>query len=124
MVSKENYEIWMMDYLDGTLSDTDEATLLQFLEENPQLKEELNGLDNTILKPTETSFNLKSNLLKTPAQEYEMDYPEYVAVKELEEELSADEQAWKSSYLKKNKKHSRLFALYSKTILKADYNIN
>ena len=123
MISKDNYEIWMMDYLDGNLSDSDQELLLQFLEENPHLKEELNGLDNTILSPINETFNDKTGLLKSQADEYQIEYSEYIAIKEVEEGLDKDELKWKKDYLNENSEHSKLFLLYTKTLLKADQTI-
>jgi len=60
MISTENYEIWMIDYLDGNLSEEDQVRLFQFLAENPHLNEELKGLDNLVLNPVDevTSPNI------------------------------------------------------------------
>ena len=123
MVSKENYEIWMMDYLDGNLSEPDQKLLLQFLDENPHLKEELEGLDNVVLSPEDASFMDKDALLKTHADKLDLSYPDYVAIKEVEEGLNEEEAVWKSSYLKEDESRSKLFVLYTKTILKADHAI-
>lgn len=123
MITKENYEIWMMDYLDGNLSDSDQTMLLQFLEDNPTLKEELNGLDNMVLNPTEDTFTIKDQLLKTQADEIGLGYPDYIAIKEVEEGLSEEENLWKASYLKEDKQHSNLFTSYTQTLLKANKNI-
>ncbi len=123
MVSKENYEIWMMDYLDGNLSGTDRALLFQFLERNPHLKEELKGLENVVVNPQEEVFTSKHTLLKGSNELSDMPYPEYVAIKEVEDALDADELQWKSSYLKQDKTNTTLFGLYSKVTLSADQSI-
>ncbi|WP_430935510.1 hypothetical protein [Saccharicrinis sp. 156] len=121
MITKENYEIWMMDYLDGNLSDSHKALLLQFLEKNPQIKEELQGLDKIILSPDEEVHAPKANLLKAPEAYADMAYPDYIGAKEIEVGLDEDEKTWKASYLQEY--DNRLFLLYPKTILKADQTI-
>lgn len=123
MVSNENYEIWMMDYLDGNLSDADRALLFHFLEQNPHLKEELEGLDKAVVSPQEEVFVSKHMLLKASVELADIPYPEYVAIKEVESGLENDELHWKASYLKQDKTRSTLFALYSKVILKADLSL-
>ena len=123
MVSKENYEIWMMDYLDGNLSDTDRMLLFHFLEQNPHLKDEMNGLENLVVNPQEEVFASKHTLLKGSAELSDMPYAEYLAIKEVESGLDADEQQWKSSYLKKDKTRAILFAQYSKVTLKANQSL-
>ncbi len=123
MISKENYEIWMMDYLDGNLSDTDRALLFHFLEQNPHLKEELKDLEKTVISPQEEVFAPKYILLKGSTELSDFPYPEYVAIKEVESGLDSDELHWKASYLKQDKTRSTLFSLYSKVILKADLRL-
>ncbi|GAF04690.1 hypothetical protein [Saccharicrinis fermentans] len=123
MITSANYEIWMIDYLDGNLSDSDQVLLFQFLENNPHLKEELVGIDKMVLKADEVTFDGASDLLKAPEAYQEMTYPDYIATKELESELSNDEKEWKTTFLQKDKNHAKLFSLYGKTILKPDHSI-
>ncbi len=40
-INLSNYEAYMLDYLEGTISAEEEKLLLEFLEEHPQLKAEL-----------------------------------------------------------------------------------
>lgn len=123
MVSKENYEIWMLDYLDGILSDTDKVLLFQFLERNPHLKEELKNIENVVVNPQDEVFASKHALLKGSSELADMSYPDYVAIKEVESSLDSDELQWKSSYLKQDKSRTTLFELYSKVTLRADKSI-
>ena len=39
-IDRSNYEIWLIDWLDGNLSDLQAEKLLLFLDENPDLKED------------------------------------------------------------------------------------
>ncbi len=124
MISKENYEIWMIDYLDGNLSEENQALFLHFLEEHQELKSELEGLDNTILCPDNTiSFN-KVDLLKTEADEMELPYAEYIAIKEVEEGLDEEELLWKNIYIRENINNNKLFEDYKNTILKIIQSIS
>lgn len=123
MISRENYEIWMIDYLDGILSDADQALLFRFLDENPELKVELDGLDKTILHASDSHFADKCELLKTEADVFEMDYPDYIAIKEQEEGLEQEEEEWKCEYLKQSASNNLLFKTYAKIKLKADATI-
>ncbi|TLX76995.1 hypothetical protein E9993_04735 [Labilibacter sediminis] len=123
MVSRENYEIWMIDYLDGNLSEADQDLLFRFLDENPELKSELEGLDNTILKAPESHFEEKPNLLKTEADALGVSYAEYIAIKAHEEGLSQEETDWRDNYLQNNKKSAAWFNAYLRLKLKADLTI-
>ena len=44
-INRNNYEMYFIDYLDGVLSPDLVSELLLFLDENPDLKEELSDLD-------------------------------------------------------------------------------
>lgn len=63
MITRENYEIWMLDYVEGKLNSAQRSLFLEFLAKNPDLKKQLDAFDNNPLeKPFETgnsSFNLK-----------------------------------------------------------------
>jgi hypothetical protein len=64
-ISGKNFEIWFVDYLDGRLDDRRLSQLMDFLEENPHLKEELEGIAGfSLVNPTEV-FPCKDSLLKT-----------------------------------------------------------
>ena len=64
-ISKSNYEEFMIDYLDGTLSEEREAELLLFLDENPDLKDELEGLDEMFLDADAPVFEFPDGLKKS-----------------------------------------------------------
>ncbi len=64
-ISKSNYEEFMIDYLDGTLSAEREAELLLFLDENPELKDELEGLDEMVLDADAPVFEFPNCLKKS-----------------------------------------------------------
>jgi len=109
MITKENYEIWMIDHMDGNLSQADEQALLQFLEEHPELNEDCSDFDSYTLKPEELSFGDKLALIKTEADELEIPQADYEAIKLLEEG--------------KSDANNLLLDAYKKTIVKADTNI-
>ncbi len=123
MISLDNYEIWMLDYLDGNLSDSDEKLLLQFLDEHPHLKKELEGLDETILQPQDEVFDFKANLFKTSAEEYNISQVDFLAIKQLEDGLTAEEEVIKENYIKSDSKNNNTFESYKQTKLKADLSI-
>jgi len=55
----------MIDYLDGTLSKDCEAELLLFLEHNPKIKAEFEGLDDIVLQEVEATFDFRDGLKKS-----------------------------------------------------------
>ena len=50
-ISRENYMIWISDFYDGTLSDTQEEALHNFLDLNPDLKEEFASFSDIKVHP-------------------------------------------------------------------------
>jgi hypothetical protein len=73
-INIENYEAWLLDLAEGSLSAQEEAQLRAFVSEHPELNIDLSDielfyLDNQI----ETGFDLKSNLKHTEINQEEAD---------------------------------------------------
>ncbi len=65
MITRENYEIWFLDYAEGKLNSAQQKMLFTFLEENKDLKRELDAFENTsIEKPILGDEKNKINLKK------------------------------------------------------------
>ncbi len=64
MINRNNYEEYLLMYLDGELSSDDNRNVEAFLELNPDLKEELLLLQQTILQPEEIAFTAKDSLYR------------------------------------------------------------
>ena len=65
-LNRNNYETWFLDYLDGQLSNEQLDALLEFLEANPDLKEELRGMSAITLAAGTESLDSRAILLKGP----------------------------------------------------------
>ena len=61
-INRNNYEVWLTDFMDGKLSATRTEELMSFLDQNPNLKEEFEGLETIILKPGNIRFSPKEQL--------------------------------------------------------------
>ncbi|MBL0315559.1 MAG: hypothetical protein IPP69_07155 [Flavobacteriales bacterium] len=124
-ISRENYEIWFIDYLDGKLSDDAVQVLHAFLEVNSDLAEEFDLITNQSLKfdsPEEIVFPDKSILKK--AQDEFSEELNLLLAKEAESNLTSSEKDFLESqlilhpHLRKHQqamKRARLIS--SKTIL-------
>lgn len=66
MINKHNYEIWLMDYLDGKLGAAEVRELMGFLEQNPEVKVAMENLDQVILEKEETISAFDKSSLKKP----------------------------------------------------------
>ncbi|MCW0482420.1 hypothetical protein [Gaoshiqia sediminis] len=90
-ISRSNYEIYFLDYLDGTLPANRVDEFLDFLKNNPDLADELKGVSNINLYPGDQVFFCKKNeLLKDPRIE-SADF-DYRTVAYLEGDLEPPEQ--------------------------------
>jgi hypothetical protein len=63
-ITKENYEIAFIDYIDGNLSPEMQEQLNLFLLENPELKLELDEYNKSVLAPNEADIFDRKNQLK------------------------------------------------------------
>ncbi|MCW3807026.1 anti-sigma factor family protein [Plebeiibacterium marinum] len=122
-ITIDNYEEWMVDFLDGTLSEEDQKQFEQFLDENPHVKDEMDGLDELVLTPEPAFYDDKSSLIKTEAEFFEIPYQDYIAIKELEIGLTPKEQKWKKDLCQSHTESKTLFKTYQRTIIHSDKNI-
>jgi len=63
-INRLNYEIYLVDYLDGKLGASQVDELLLFLDQNPDIKEELEGIEDAVLVAETSVFPNKSSLKK------------------------------------------------------------
>jgi hypothetical protein len=112
-IDRSNYEIWIIDWLDGNLSGLQVEQLEQFLNVNPDLYEELEDLKTFILKPSSKSFSQKEQL-KRSATEISSAQFEYLCIAFLENDLSSDQQAEMTEIIARNPEKQRSFELFKK----------
>lgn len=74
-IDRSNYEVFFLDYIEGNLSPELVAELHVFLALNPDLDEELRGLDQSVLFNSDEVFDLKDSLKKSelPVSQEELD---------------------------------------------------
>ncbi len=115
LITKNNYEAFLLDYVEENLSLELTAELMLFLEQNPELKEDLAGFDLHILAPKEDLSFDKSSLKK------EADVVDYenLMIAEVEGVNSEENTALLNVYLKENPNHQKEFEVYQKTKLVA-----
>lgn len=118
MITRENYEIYIIDYLDGTLTDEQSKSLMEFLRANPDLQEEFELIKDVELPNENIIFNDKKSLKKSfkqfPITEETIDEWSIAA---LENELTADEINQFEKALSKNVFFANTHKLYLKTKL-------
>jgi len=68
-ITGDNYEFFFLDFLDGNLEEQDMDQFLDFLEQNPGLKDELQSLQQIRLADEPIAFAGKERLYKMQAEE-------------------------------------------------------
>jgi hypothetical protein len=105
---RSNYEIWLIDWLDGNLDKAQVEQLLSFLDENPDLKEEADSLSHSHLSPIYDHFSNKNISEKAPS-DLPSSQVEYLSVAYLENDLSADQYAELQENFAENPENKKLF---------------
>jgi hypothetical protein len=121
-VTRDNYEAFFLDYLEGNLEEDKVDQFLDFLEQNPDLKEELQLFEQVPLPDEQISYSGKQYLYKStddkqPARDNRM-----IAL--LEGDLDEDERKSFEAYLTAHPKLQKEYELFSKTRLVPDKNIH
>ncbi|MCB0738727.1 MAG: hypothetical protein KDC92_14530, partial [Bacteroidetes bacterium] len=120
-----NYEAWFLDYLEGNLSESQLAKFYAFLEQHPELKEELDiDLEEVTLQAESVEFIPKTDLHK----ELELGTIthkniDFFLIAELEGELTQKQEKELTTFLAANKQYQKDQALYAKTKLSANETI-
>ena len=121
----QNYEVFMIDYLDGNLAPELEAELLSFLDNHPEIKSEIEDFDLIKLKTNtdvyECKLDLKKSILDTGIINPENF--EHYSIAYYEGDLSEKEQGHLLNYIKEHKSLAKEFKFMGNIQLKFDDSI-
>jgi hypothetical protein len=119
-INLNNYEAYLIDYLDGNLSIEIKRELMLFLENNPGIKTEFKELENFKLEGEELIFKNKKSLLRneiiSTKSINEDNYEEYF-IAFYENDLSVDEKQQIDEFVQKNPQLAKEFELHKSLIL-------
>ncbi|MBN2614533.1 MAG: hypothetical protein JXR71_02460 [Bacteroidales bacterium] len=125
-ITTENYGLYVIDYFDGNLSEKEQALLLHFLEEHPELKEKVDQLTQAHLQAPAISYPDKEKLKKPEISSIaginEDNYEEFLLLS-LDCELSAEEENSLKLFLERNPQLKTEREAFSKTKLIPDTSI-
>lgn len=125
-ISRNNYESWFLDYLDGNLDARQVEILMSFLDFNPDLKVELEAVKNAKLEPEDHHYDLKYSLRKPTGNpnisEIELHFEEY-CISSIEMQLSPTEENLLRGFIEKDQERQTIYNLYLATRLRADKTI-
>lgn len=117
-ISRENYEIWFMDWLDNNLTGSQSEELNSFLDENPDLREEFNDLCVLNLRPSACILKGKENLLRSSSEIPEKQF-EFLCAAAAENDLSEEEQKEMDLITSMEPEKGRTLEIYKRLRLKA-----
>lgn len=113
-ITRENYEPYFIDLIDGTLPTETVDELLDFLRANPDLAEELKGLEKIRIQPDHSEYFIHKTLIKS-----EMEKPgviEETCIRSIENDLSEKDEAEFQHYLSKHPEAANEYRLFQATI--------
>jgi len=124
-INRDNYEKYLIDYLDGALSESNCMDLMIFLGQHPDLKMEMEGLDDIRLEPAEAFYGGKELLKKSlfsVIQQKQLSFDE-VCVASMEGDLDNSEQELLLSYINEDPERQKEHAVLTKAVLEPDLSI-
>ena len=123
-INRNNYEEYFLDFLDGNLSPSDKNLLMSFLENNPDLKEELEQLNELPEIRTEEKF-IEKTVLKKSINNFSSGSDNFseLCIARIEGDLTKEESNEFDSFINENSKRKKEFEQFKLTKVKADYSI-
>jgi len=121
-IGKNNYEAYVLDYLEGNLGAEETHDLMVFLEQHPDLKKDLDlDLTQVSLNPSMTVFEHKAALKVSEEMPLSMNTVDTWMLESVEGNLSASKQQELDDFVRKHQLE-KTYTAYQSTILKADLN--
>jgi hypothetical protein len=120
-ITRENYEPFFLDYLEGNLNELLVNEFIEFLRQNPDLKEELR-LFEAVTLPSETiNFSGKEKLYRSPYDKNEIFDTHSVAF--IEGDLSGEEVSSFLAYVETHPERKKELELFKETKLVPDESV-
>lgn len=120
-INRNNYESFFIDYLEGNLDEKLVDDFIEFLQQNPDLKEELSLFETVSIGQEEITFNKKELLFK---EKYDAENEfNQAAIARIEGEISASEKTEFETYLSAHPEKQKEAEQFRLTKLKPDPSI-
>lgn len=116
LIDRSNYEMWLIDWLDGNLSCHQIETVMSFLKSNPDINAEFDEMASLNLKPREAKFR-KKKLLKKSTRDLSQSQFEYLSVAYLENDLQSAQLKELNEIIEHDPEKARTHSLIQKTRL-------
>jgi len=120
-INRNNYEKYFVDFLDGNLSQSEKEEILLFLDQNLDLKEELEFYKDELVLEEEIRYSHKQELKRLPilSGTNATNFDE-LCIASLEKDLNDTEEKKFSEYLKENEQRQRNYDLFKLTLVEKD----
>lgn len=126
-INRSNYEKFVIDYLDGILSVDENNCFIAFLNNNPDIAEEIEDLGEAVLLPEDVDFSPKEQLKKKPVSAIGNingdNYEEYF-IASYENDLISEEISNLNSFLAENIHLSPEYKIYGELKIIPDENVS
>jgi Ca2+-binding EF-hand superfamily protein len=120
-INRNNYEAFFIDYLEGFLDEKLVDDFIEFLQQNPDLKEELSLFQTVSIGQEEITFSKKESLLK---EKYDVEHEfNQAAIASMEGDISASEKTEFEKYLSIHPEKQKEAGLFNKTKLQPDKSV-
>lgn len=123
-ITRDNYERYMMDYLEGQLSPEQVRELEDFLNSNPGLREEMKDLEQMYLVPSAEAYDGKENLKK----QLTLDEPGYshfdeLCISRVEGTLTPSQVEVFDRMMEESGERQKIYRQYAMTRLQPDLSV-
>lgn len=121
LINRQNYEAYLIDYMDGTLSPELRSEVEDFLRRNPDIGQELDALTDMQLSPADTRFEAKEQLRRRPEAELDhMPELDYLCIAEIEGIIAPDDAQRLQQLAQQSREAASAQRAYALTKLQAD----
>lgn len=117
-INRNNYEHFLIDYIDGSLTANQLKAVEAFLLLNPDIKTEFESLSNHVLLPEEQTYKNKAILKRTDysAADVENEF-DYLCIASLEDDITEEEEAKLQSIINSSKSREKDYRSFINTKL-------
>lgn len=122
-INRTNYEAWIIDWLDGKLSEGEVDMLTSFLDLNPDIKEETDLMSSSTLYP-QSQTPLRKDGLKRSVNDLSTQQVELLSIAYFEDDLNDVQKAELQSNIQAVPANKRVFDLIQKSRLSVPEGIS
>jgi hypothetical protein len=120
-INRNNYEAFFIDYLEGNLDEKLVDDFIEFLQQNPDLKEELSLFETVSIGQKEITFDKKETLFK---EKYDIEHEfNLAAIAYMEGDISTSEKTEFEKYLSAHPEKQKEAEIFAKTKLRPDKSV-